>query len=311
MIKHYSISQEGIKKSDSSGNWLILHGATKEEQDQIVKEYDLPEDIFLGATEAEEVARFEPLYETKLKNVFLLIVLNLEKYEDKIENRLEPVLFIISDELIITNLAERSTFIERFIKRFGEKVRNFDELVAYSIFKVYTHYTKELQEIKVVIDELDESARKTTKTQELVRLADTQRAVVYLDHTLKGQKKVLGTLWDRDSFTDELNDPHLVFNIQQRQEQAEKLINLYRDLLETVGGLFNDMMNNNLNQLLKYLDSAALVISIPALISGIWGMNTGGLPGKEQGTGFLWVIGLSVVATAITIIHLKRKDYTK
>lgn len=311
MIEYYSISKKGIKKRNQLGNWLILHGATKEEQEHIIQKYALPEDIFLGATKAEEVARFEPLYETNLKNVHLLILHYLEKNEDKIENRLEPILFIISDDLIMTNLSKGSTFITSFLEDFSAKVHNFDELVAYAIFKMYTHYTKELQKIKKTIDQLDDAARKTTKTQELVRLADTQRAIVYLDHTLKGQKKVLTKLWKRDSFTDELKDPHLVFNIQQRQEQAEKLIDLYRDLLETVGGLFNDMMNNNLNQLLKYLDSAALVISIPALISGIWGMNTGGLPGKEQGTGFFWVIGLSIVATAITVIHLKRKDYTK
>lgn len=40
------------------------------------------------------------------------------------------------------------------------------------------------------------------------------------------------------------------------------------------------MMDNNLNHIMKYLDSAALIISVPALFAGIWGMNTGGLPGK-------------------------------
>ena len=49
------------------------------------------------------------------------------------------------------------------------------------------------------------------------------------------------------------------------------------------------MMDNHLNNLMKYLDSIALIISIPALISGIWGMNVGGLPGKENELGFLWV----------------------
>ena len=40
------------------------------------------------------------------------------------------------------------------------------------------------------------------------------------------------------------------------------------------------MMDSHLNHLMKYLDSAALVIAVPALISGIWGMNVGGLTGK-------------------------------
>lgn len=71
------------------------------------------------------------------------------------------------------------------------------------------------------------------------------------------------------------------------------------------------MMNNNLNHLMKYLDSAALIISIPALISGIWGMNTGGLPGKGSPLGFMIVMALAIVLTVLATIHLKRKDYTK
>lgn len=143
------------------------------------------------------------------------------------------------------------------------------------------------------------------------RLADTERDVVFLDHTLRGQKKILSHLWDDADFIQELDDDRLLYNIQLRQEHAEELINIYRDLLETVGGLFNDMMNNNLNHLMKYLDSAALIISIPALISGIWGMNTGGLPGKGSPLGFMIVMALAIVLTVLATIHLKRKDYTK
>ena len=46
------------------------------------------------------------------------------------------------------------------------------------------------------------------------------------------------------------------------------------------------MMGSHLNHLMKYLDSAALVIAVSALISGIWGMNVGGLTGKEDKNGF-------------------------
>lgn len=48
------------------------------------------------------------------------------------------------------------------------------------------------------------------------------------------------------------------------------MIEIYRDLLESIGDLFNGMMDNNLNHIMKYLDSAALIISVPALFAGIW-----------------------------------------
>lgn len=68
---------------------------------------------------------------------------------------------------------------------------------------------------------------------------------------------------------EKLNDKKLLYNIKLRQVYAEELITISRDLLETVGGLFSDTMDNNLNHLMKYLDFAALIILISALILGI------------------------------------------
>lgn len=86
------------------------------------------------------------------------------------------------------------------------------------------------------------------------------------------------------------------------------MIHVYTDLLNSISGLFTAMMDSHLNHLMKYLDSAALVIALPALISGIWGMNVGGLPGKENENGF-WI--LIIFVSLLTIgwgIFLKSKS---
>lgn len=89
------------------------------------------------------------------------------------------------------------------------------------------------------------------------------------------------------------------------------MVTIYRDLLETIGGLFSDMMDNNLNHLMKYLDSAALVVAVPSLIAGLWGINTGGLPGKENTIGTILVFGLAILVGILTAIFLSRKDFSK
>ncbi|MFR2689514.1 MAG: magnesium transporter CorA family protein, partial [Enterococcus faecium] len=42
----------------------------------------------------------------------------------------------------------------------------------------------------------------------------------------------------------------------------------------------------------------------------IWGMNTGGLPGKSSALGFILVVFGSLIAAAVLGYHLYRKDYT-
>jgi magnesium transporter len=291
VIQHFEISNQHIQEvSPGKGNWLVLKDTTKEEQEEIIK----------------------PLENTALNNSYALGVTNLSaEKKEQIEERLEPLIFIISDSLLITHVGKESTFIDRLLEKYHEKIHTFAELISYGIYMLYTHYIEELLEIKKDIDELDVAARKTTENDALFKLADTERKIVYLDHTLADQKSTLNGLWENESFIQDLNDSKLVYDIQLHQKHAEKLIHIYRDLLETVGGLFTDMMDNNLNHLMKYLDSAALIISIPALISGIWGMNTGGLPGKGSSIGFFMVVGVAVLLAIIVAVHLNRKDFSK
>lgn len=49
---------------------------------------------------------------------------------------------------------------------------------------------KELTEMKKRIDSLDQEARKTTENEELYKQADLERDIVYIDHTLRDQKRL-------------------------------------------------------------------------------------------------------------------------
>ena len=73
--------------------------------------------------------------------------LSAEKKE-QIEERLEPLIFIISDSLLITHVGKESTFIDRLLEKYHEKIHTFAELISYGIYMLYTHYIEELLEIK-------------------------------------------------------------------------------------------------------------------------------------------------------------------
>ncbi len=277
MFQYYKMEDRKIRESSEEDyNWLVVSGTDPEEQRHLLERYQLPEDIFIGANEPEEVSRLEYLRNTKLNHPILYTLIDLsEVTQDRIENRLEPVTFIYTKDLLITYVSHQSTLIKRLIEKHEQDIQRYEDIVAYSTLMIYTHYIKGLQEMKKQIDALDEAARKTTENKELFNLADTERDMVYLDHTLRDQNHTVDRLMDRKEFLDRLDNEALVYDIKLRQKFAMKMVTIYRDLLETIGGLFSDMMDNNLNHLMKYLDSAALVVAVPSLIAGLWGINTG------------------------------------
>ncbi|WP_196246229.1 magnesium transporter CorA family protein [Lacticaseibacillus zhaodongensis] len=310
MISFYKLSDNTVKKCDKEQrNIIILEDASDKERQDICAEFALPEDLFAASDAAVELTRHELLPDTKLKDAVSLVVMDLSSNRDeKIETRLEPVTIVAAEELLIIDFGDGSTYWQDFLE-YDYTFANFTELIGELLLRIYAHFIMELEDIKHEIDALDQSARKTTENAELFKLADTERTVVYLDHSLKDMERTVDAYLEDDRFVDSMAK-RLVYRIQLRQRQAEKMVRLYRDLLETIGGLFSDMMDNNLNHLMKYLDSAALVISVPALISGIWGMNVGGLPWEKTWVGFTIVMILGLVLAIVTAVHLYRKDYS-
>lgn len=313
MIEHYQLRTSGITEATrENANWIVLQDATDEEVHQVVDNFELPPDIFVNANQSVEVSELKKLTHTRFRECYSLVLINLSAdTDDEIETRLEPLSFIITDQFLITYVCHDSTFIERLLAQHAAEISSNELLISYAILEIYEHYVKELTALKTTIDELDNAARQTTRNAELFRLATAERTMVFLDQTLQDQAATLDQLFHNNKYQKQLNNEALQYEIELQQRYANKLVKTYRDLLETIGGLFSDMMGNRLNHLMKYLDSAGLIISIPALITGIWDMNTGGLPGEDSPLTFAIVMGLSAVLAIVTAVHLKNKDFSE
>ena len=178
---------------------------------------------------------------------------------------------------------------------------DLDSAIFANLFRQLDHINQKLNAVKRKIDYLDSVARETTKTKELKKVTDLTRELVYLKHTLDDQTESLR------SFGEYLKKNQLassadIASLMTKQAQLTKMIHVYTDLLNSISGLFTAMIDSHLNHLMKYLNSVAL-------ISGIWGMNIGGLPGRTNKNGFWIIITIAAILTIIWAIILKKKKY--
>lgn len=93
---------------------------------------------------------------------------------------------------------------------------------------------------------------------------------------------------------------HLESTIQDLELVQERT----RLLQEEIAGRMSEATNRNL-----YILSVVTVTALPInLITGIFGMNTGGLPwGQDDASGFWWVLFLMIIAVIIALTILNRK----
>src|SRR5699024_7605617 len=109
---------------------------------------------------------------------------------------------------------KNSTLIDDLIQDEHQNLVSFEQITLSTISRIYKHFIAELKKIKKEIDFLDDESRKTTGKKELFKLADIDRKVIFIDHTLRDQNDVLNQLWEMSAFTDNIADPSFIFDIQ-------------------------------------------------------------------------------------------------
>ncbi|MDV2911613.1 CorA family divalent cation transporter [Pediococcus acidilactici] len=278
----------------------------------LIQKHQWPATITAGLQTPEVFPRTMRFKHGEDEIAYLIAVCNLAPTDNILDSQvlLDPLIIVSEPEQLTFLVHEESASATEIQQLYETTLFNSNEgLIACFLLKIYSNYRVKLAHIKEQLEEIEAQSTETTKNEYLIEIKNIKKEAVILEHTLDTQHQALERLFKLAEFTDNLADEAMIYNIKTAERQITKLIAIYRDLIEAISGLFTDIMSNHLNHLMKYLDSAALVISVPSLIAGLWGMNTGGLPGEHTKFGFLMMIIVSLVLALVTWRILRSKKY--
>ena len=91
-------------------------------------------------------------------------------------------------------------------------------------------------------------------------------------------------------------------------KQAIEMTGIYRDIINGTRELMSTVIDNRLNNVMKSLTIITLIMAIPTVISGIYGMNVSSkwVPLATTAHGFMIIIGVMVVICVLILILLKK-----
>lgn len=311
--KYYYVSEKEITKADSTlSNFIIFEQATSSEREQFLKEYALPNDVFSFFDMPAIAPRIEYLKNTRLGDTMIFVVANISEHPENlsVEKRLESHTFILGNNQLFWIINEGSSNLdEEFFDTILDSNITFENIIMSVGLLTYKHFTRELFKQKENIDYLDEQTEHRTSNEILINVTSTEKNMVMLEHTLDMQELAFSRLLEDRDFLERLDDEELTHDIKWYNRQVNKLVHLYRDLLDAVSSLYSDVMSNNLNSLMKFLNSISLILASSGLIAELWGMNTGGLPGESHNFGTFIMFSISFIAGLSMYLYLNRKKF--
>ena len=96
-------------------------------------------------------------------------------------------------------------------------------------------------------------------------------------------------------------------------KQAIEMTTIYRDIINGTRELMTTVINNRLNNVMKFLAAITIVMAIPTIISGIYGMNVSAkwMPLANTPYGFEIVCGIILLVSILIALILKKKKMLK
>ena len=133
---------------------------------------------------------------------------------------------------------------------------------------------------------------------------------MYFATSLRANGVVLDRLSRYGNLRKYNEDLELLEDVVIENKQAIEMTQIYRDIIKGTRELMSTVINNRLNNAMKYLAAITIVMSIPTIISGLWGMNVSGkwmpLSNTPFGFGILCMVTLAICIVAMIIIKRRK-----
>ncbi len=310
MITIYKSDANGILSNIDSiehGAWINMVDPSKEEILLISQRLNIPQDFIHAALDEEEGSRIE------FENNATLVIIDIpftEIDDNSLTYDTYPLAIIYTDEITITVCLKNSPVLSDFAL---EKIPSFYTFkkvrfmlqILYRVSNYYLLYLRQINKKSLLIEK---TLYKSLRNRELIQLFALQKSLVYFSTSLKSNDLTLEKLLKQDILTKYDEDRDILDDVMIENKQAIEMCNIYDNVLSGTMNVFASIISNNQNQVMKYLTSVTIVISIPTLISGMLGMNVGGIPFFDHPSGFLNMCIIVTLITIIAILYLSKKD---
>ena len=177
------------------------------------------------------------------------------------------------------------------------------------LFRTSAMYQSTLRIIDKKRTDIEENIGGNTEDEDLVNLHELESTLVYFATSLRANGVVLERLSRYKRLEQYLEDTELLDDVIIENKQAIEMTMIYRDIINGTRELVSSVINNRLNNVMKYLTSITLVMAIPTIISGLYGMNVSGkwMPLSDTPYGFgIICIGTLVICILILLILRKK-----
>ena len=309
MIEIFKNTINGLESLQKvvEGSWINICAPTADEIEQLTN-LGIPQDFVTYPLDIDERPRIE-----REDDGSMLIVIRVPEYEGQNEDIpyiTVPLGVILTNKYIMTVSREPNEIIHQFTsgraRRFSTGKRN--RFLLHILLQTAATYLSHLREINKIVDNLEDQLQQSMRNKGVMELLKYKKSLVYFTTALRSNQLVLERLQRTQIFTMYPDDMDLLEDVITENQQAIETTSISSNILSSMMDTFSSIISNNLNSVMKFLASVTIVLSIPTIITGYFGMNVS-FPGDAHPSAYLGIMAIIIALCAVVVAIFMKRDW--
>ncbi len=294
---------------DTKYKWYDISNLSEQDSDRLQDEFNFTPDIISYISDRHE----RPHYDYDVHTHSHLLVYDVPIWPTNTIKHFtaHPITFLVVGENVFTFHTESTSYVfdefndEPMRERLSE-AKDVTELLMIFLLYASQYFQRAVTQLDVERNSLDQKLSDDIDNKDLVELSNIEKSLVYLSSSIQTDLMMLHSLdHSKLSFTKTAHER--LDDVLIESNQAAEMIQISQQVTTTLSATSNNMMNNNLNDTMKFLTVWSLVLTIPTILTGFYGMNVD-LPVIHSP--FDWVIiTVLMIVLMVWLVVLMRKHH--
>ncbi len=296
---------------DSIGRecWVNMFVPTEAEMSKVAEATGIPWDFLADPLDADERSRLD------MENDCLLVVIQAPLFneaDDRIPYITIPIGIVITPEVVVTVCRSPDDLVGQLLSVRSKHIAT-DEGMRFTLHlmqRVAMNYLRDLKDLSRMTLQMEQELYKSTRNEELIRLLNAGKSLVYFITSLEANGVTMGRLLQTKLIALDEEEEDLLEDAITENRQALGMARIHSDILSSVSDALASIISNNMNKVVKFLTGFTIIMMIPNIITGAYGMNTA-LPFADDGSplNFCMIMLASLAASCATWWFFRKKRW--
>ena len=306
MITYYfrTIKDETLKvlSEPRSGVWIHAENPTDEELEKLEETFKLDVDIMRDAKDFYEVPRME-------REVGMTYFFTRYPYEDKQhDNTTAPITIVVGENFVLTITIREIPQFEKIVNGSEVVVTTQKAKFFIQIMNLITKsFDRELLRLQKAVHR-DRIQLRRIGLKEIERLVNYETSLNSMVDALVPTNTWLQKLTSGNFMQFYKNDIEIMQDLMIANGQVVNSARSVLTTIQNIRGSIEAIMTSRLNNALRILTALTILLTIPLLVSSLFGMNVN-LPLQDNPNAFVYILIFNIALLGILVAVFRKNQW--